>query len=139
MTSDRTRLALELMALMTFATCVLAICVAVVAKTAFARVEKGAASTFTRLVQRSGGLELLTVQTIVMSVLVLAIVGVVDGAASVSVLSGIAGYVLGKGARTEQLSNADITSQQEDEPKPRHYQALARWVAKEAVVHPLTC
>jgi hypothetical protein len=99
MNPDRMTFALELMGLMTLAICVLAICGAIVASKAFARTQVGAAVTFSRLIQRSGGLQLLTVQTIVMSALVLAIVGVLDGAATVSVLSGVAGYVLGKGTR----------------------------------------
>jgi hypothetical protein len=102
MTADRMAFALELMGLMTVAICVLAICGTVVAVKAFGKTDKGAATTFSRLIQRSGGLQLLTVQTIVMSVLVLAIAGLLDGAATVSVLSGVAGYVLGNGNRSDR-------------------------------------
>lgn len=93
--ADRLSFALALMMILMITLCVVAICAAVVARAAFSKTERGAARTFSMLVQRSGALQLLTVVTIVMSVLILAIIDVLDSAAAVSVFSGIAGYVLG--------------------------------------------
>jgi hypothetical protein len=93
--SDRLTFALALMLILMVTLSIIAICAAVVGWRAFSRTERGAAKTFSMLVQRSGALQLLTVVTIVMSVLILAIIEVLDSAAAVSILSGIAGYVLG--------------------------------------------
>ena len=95
MQTDPTSFALALMLILMVTLCILGISAAWVAGKAFDKTQQGAAKTFSLLVQRSGGLQLLTVVTIVMSVLILTIVGKLDGAAAVSVFSGIAGYTLG--------------------------------------------
>jgi hypothetical protein len=78
------------------------------------KVQKGAAATLSRMIQRFGGVQLRTVQTIVMSVLVLSIVGVLEGALTVSVLSGIAGYVLGTGGQNDRTGTAGQDKQPGD-------------------------
>ena len=92
---DRAIFALELMGLMARTVIVVAVCLTVVAWAAFRREGGGAAGPLARMVQRIGALQLLTVQVIVMTVLVLRIIDNLSPEATVSILSGIAGYVLG--------------------------------------------
>ena len=113
MVSDPTGFALALMIVLMVTLCVLGICAAWVAGKAFGKTQHGSARTFSMLVQRSGGLQLLTVVTIVMSVLILTIIGKLDGAAAVSVFSGIAGYTLG----TRMSTGADARRRPDDQPR----------------------
>jgi hypothetical protein len=57
--------------------------------------EHNPAYTFSQLVQRAQGLQMVTVILIVIVVAVLGLYGIVKDEALVSILSGIAGYVLG--------------------------------------------
>lgn len=107
MTPERIRFALELMGLMTFAVVVLAVCGAYVAKTAFKKTEEGGVKTLAVIVQRAGWLQLLTVQVVVMTMLILCVVGVVSGDSAVTLLSGIVGYVLGGYSRGQAPQISD--------------------------------
>ena len=75
------------------------ICLTVVGWAAFRRQGAAVAGPIGEMVQRIGAVQLftqlLTVQAIVMSVLILRIVDGLGAEATVSILSGIAGYVLG--------------------------------------------
>ena len=62
---------------------------------AFWRTQSGGAKTFSLLVQRADATRLVTVLVIVAAAFVLALIGRVEAGAVVSILSGIAGYVLG--------------------------------------------
>lgn len=95
MSAERIALALELNILMAVALVAIAICGTVVARKAFDKTEKGAARSLSLMVQRAGVLQLMTVQTIVMTIITLRILDLLGAEATVTVLSGIAGYVLG--------------------------------------------
>lgn len=103
---------LKLMALFGGVVAVAIICATVLGVAAFKRTQHGAARTFSELFRRAGLLQLLTVLVIVVSVLVLAILGKTDEGA-LTVLSGIAGYVLGglprstANARREEITKED--------------------------------
>jgi hypothetical protein len=101
MTSERITFVLYLNLIMAVSLVALAICASIVARAAFDRTEKGAARTLSLMIQRAGLLQLMTVQIVVMSVLTLRIVDVIGADATVSIISGIAGYVLGNLARKE--------------------------------------
>jgi uncharacterized membrane protein YedE/YeeE len=62
---------------------------------AFSRTQKGAAKSFTLLVQRGDLIRILTVTLILLVATLLTLLGKIEGAAMVGILSGIAGYVLG--------------------------------------------
>jgi hypothetical protein len=109
MAADRIALVIQLMTIMAVTMMVLAICVTVVATIAFRKTDKDAASTLSVMIERGGALQLLTVVSIVMSVLVLRILDALGADATVSVLSGVAGYVLG-GFATSQGGNRDLIS-----------------------------
>jgi len=104
MTSERIAFALYLNLIMAASVLGLAVCATVVARIAFQRTEKGAARTLSLMIQRAGLLQLLTVQVVVMSVLTLRIVDALGADATVSVISGIAGYVLGNLARKGEVA-----------------------------------
>lgn len=70
------------------------ICATILGVSAFRKTEKGAGRTFSELFRRAGLLQLMTVVVIVISVLILTTLGKADQGAF-TVLSGIAGYVLG--------------------------------------------
>ena len=92
---ERMMLALELTGLMALTVMVLAVCATIVAWVAFRREGGAVAGPLSQMVGRIGALQLLTVQVIVTSVLILRIIDELNAEATVSVLSGIAGYVLG--------------------------------------------
>jgi|HubBroStandDraft_2_1064218.scaffolds.fasta_scaffold1235718_1 hypothetical protein len=94
-TPDRMTFVLELMGLLTIALAVIAICGTVVAVIVFRKADHSAARIFGQLMNRAGMLQMLTVATIVQTVLVLRIFDGLSADATISVLSGIAGYVLG--------------------------------------------
>lgn len=102
MAPDRMTFALELMGLMTFAVCVIAICATIIARAAFAKTDKGGGKTLSMIFQRAGAVQLLTVQTIVMSILILRIVDAISADATISALTGIGGYVLGNFGRRDK-------------------------------------
>jgi hypothetical protein len=99
--------ALVLMGLMNCGIVVLAICGAVIAKAAFQKTERGAARALSQMIERAGVLQLLTVQVIVMSVVTLRIIDGLSADATVSILSGIAGYVLGGLSQTRGASSQE--------------------------------
>ncbi len=107
MTPDRMTFALELNALMTLAICVIAICGSIVASIAFRKTERGAARTLSLMIERAGVLQLLAVQVIIMSVLTLRIVDSLSADATISIFSGVAGYVLGNFGRGSQPEGRD--------------------------------
>jgi hypothetical protein len=83
------------MGLLTIALAVIAICGTVVAVIVFRKADHSAARIFGQFMNRAGMLQMLTVATIVQTVLVLRIFDGLSADATISVLSGIAGYVLG--------------------------------------------
>jgi hypothetical protein len=62
---------------------------------------KGTAESFGTILQRANIVQMLTVVTIIMAAFVLRVVDKIDSEAVVSILSGIAGYVLGAASRTQ--------------------------------------
>jgi hypothetical protein len=100
MTPERMTLALQLMGLLTIAVCVIAVCGTVVATAALRKTEKRAFESLSSILTRAGAVQLLTVQVIVVSTFVLRLLDSLSADATVSVLSGIAGYVLGNYTRT---------------------------------------
>lgn len=79
----------------------------VVGSIAFWRTQKGSAKTFSLFLQRANALKLLTVALIVIASTLLALTGIVDGAAAMAILSGIAGYVLGGMGRAKEEKYED--------------------------------
>lgn len=77
--------------------CLVAIVTAItiVGSIAFFRSTRGSAKTFSLLLQRAGALQLVTVMTIIAGACILTIIGKINSEGIVSILSGIAGYVLG--------------------------------------------
>lgn len=67
----------------------------IVGSIAFFRAGSGQAKTFSLLVQRAGALQLITVMSIIGASCFLAVIGKVSPEGIISLLSGIAGYVLG--------------------------------------------
>jgi hypothetical protein len=67
----------------------------IVGTIAFYRAERGQAKTFSLLMQRAGALQLIAVLTIVVGACLLTVLGRISSDGIVSILSGIAGYVLG--------------------------------------------
>jgi hypothetical protein len=103
----RTTFVLELMVVMTVAIAVGA-CGVIIAFAAFRRAEGGAAARILgSMVNRTGLLQLLTVVVIVHSVLILRVFEGLSADATVSVLSGIAGYVLGGLTGAQAVSGHD--------------------------------
>jgi hypothetical protein len=82
--------------------------IAIVAGIAFWRTERGAAASFSRIVQRAGLLDIITVILIAAGAMNLLILGKIGPEAAIGLLSGIVGYVLGGvaavRARTDQHS-----------------------------------
>jgi len=107
MTPERLDIALKLMYLMTTAIAVITISAAVVVAIAVWRTERGALRTLSMMAQRFGILQLLTVQVIVTSAFLLCLLGLLGAEATVSILSGIAGYVLGNLSRTRSEPERD--------------------------------
>jgi hypothetical protein len=92
---------------MTLAVCVIAICGSIVASIAFKKTESGAARTLSFMFERAGVLQLLAVQTIIMSVLTLRIIDALSGDATIAVFSGVAGYVLGNVGKRQQYQEQE--------------------------------
>ena len=72
-----------------------AACLTIIGSIAFWKTEKGAAKTFSLLLERSNVLQMLTVILIVAAATLLRLADAINSEAIVSILSGIAGYVLG--------------------------------------------
>jgi cadmium resistance protein CadD (predicted permease) len=85
----------------------------IVGSIAFFRAGSGQAKTFSLLVQRAGALQLITVMSIIGASCFLAVIGKVSPEGTISILSGIAGYVLGGyAARTRGSSDKDEDSEE---------------------------
>ena len=74
----------------------------IVASVAFYRTDRGTAKIFSSLVLRAGALQLVTVLAIVVGACFLTVIGKINSEGIVSILSGIAGYVLGGLSKTGQ-------------------------------------
>jgi hypothetical protein len=74
----------------------------IVGSIAFFKTDKGAAKTFSLLIQRAGALQMITVMTIVVGACLLAFAGKISAEGITSILSGIAGYVLGGSSKIGQ-------------------------------------
>jgi hypothetical protein len=66
---------------------------------AFYRTRSGGAATLANMIERAGTLQMITVIVIVVGACILATVGRIKSEGIVSILSGIAGYVLGNASR----------------------------------------
>lgn len=80
----------------------IAIGATIVGSIAFWRTEKGGARTFSLLLQRANALQMLTVMLIVVAACALRILDSINSEAVVSLLSGVAGFVLGGTSRVKQ-------------------------------------
>ena len=76
------------------------LCTMVVGSIAFWRAEKGAARTFSLLLQRANVLQMLAIFLIIVAACVLRLADSINSEAIVSILSGVAGYVLGGTTRS---------------------------------------
>jgi hypothetical protein len=76
--------------------CVLALAGTAVGVVAFYKTTKGAATTFSKLIQRGSIIRLTAIMAIIWAVFALGSIGKLDAPAA-SILSGIAGFVLGRG------------------------------------------
>ena len=74
----------------------------VVGSIAFWRTETGGAKTFSLLLQRASALQMLAVILIILTAATLRILNLIESGAVVSLLSGIAGFVVGGTGRTKQ-------------------------------------
>ncbi|MDW9668089.1 hypothetical protein [Sinorhizobium meliloti] len=72
----------------------------VVMSFAFYRTSGGGAATLVRLIERAGVLQMLTVLVIVVGAGILTTIGKISAEGIISILSGIAGYVLGNSQRS---------------------------------------
>lgn len=81
---------------------VIAVCVTIVFAIAFYRSSPGQAKIFSDLMQRAGALQLVTVFSIIVGACFLTIIGRITSEGIVSILSGVAGYVLGGLQKTQQ-------------------------------------
>ncbi|WP_377295993.1 hypothetical protein [Rhizobium sp. SGZ-381] len=71
----------------------------VVIALALYRTQSGGAAVLARMIERAGTLQMITVIVIVVGACILATVGRIKSEGIVSILSGIAGYVLGNSSR----------------------------------------
>lgn len=67
----------------------------IIANIAFKKTEQGAAGTFTKMFSRGNFLSIFTVILIITATIYLSLVDVIKSEGAVTLLSGIAGYVLG--------------------------------------------
>jgi len=91
---------------LTIMVCAVAVCATVVGGIAFWKTDKGAAKTFSLLIERANALQMAAVVLIVMGGCSLRIMNLISADATVSILSGIAGYVLG-GVSRKTSSKSD--------------------------------
>ena len=92
--------ALEMMKWIFYITIVVAIPGTIIGTIAFYRAGQGTARTFSLLVQRGSIVRLTAIFAIIFCVFILAIIGVMKAEATASILSGVAGYVLGGAGRS---------------------------------------
>lgn len=92
---------------------ILAVCITIIATAlvigvtaigaiAFLKAQKGSAKTFSLLLQRASALQMLSVTLIVIAASILCALGSISGEAAVTLLSGVAGFVLGGVAKSRQ-------------------------------------
>lgn len=86
---------IQLMTILAITMVAAIICATIVAAIAFHRTRQGAAQALNEAIQRAGVIQLLTVIAISMSLLILRVLDLIGADATVSVFSGIVGYVLG--------------------------------------------
>ena len=67
----------------------------IIGSIAFWRASSGQAKTFSLLIQRADATRLITIMLIIIVAFVLSLLGRVDSSATITLLSGVAGYVLG--------------------------------------------
>jgi hypothetical protein len=79
----------------TIALAIITVGVTIVSAIAFYRSQQDSAKTFSLLVQRAGALQMVTVLSVVVGACFLTVIGKISPEGIVSILSGIAGYVLG--------------------------------------------
>jgi hypothetical protein len=94
-TSERLTFVIQLMALFSAVITVIAVCGTIIVYSAFQKTEKDAARSLSLMVNQTGGLQLLTVIVIGISVLILRVFELISADAAVSALTGMAGFVLG--------------------------------------------
>ena len=83
-------------------TCVMVVGATIIGGIAFWKSDKGAARTFSILVQRANVVQMLAVVLIILAACGLRIMDKINAEAVVSILSGVAGYVLGGSSRSQQ-------------------------------------
>jgi hypothetical protein len=88
-----------------------AIAATLIGAVAFWRTTKGAAKTFSLLIQRGSIIRLAAIFAIIFSTFVLCLAGILKPDLAASIFSGIAGYVLG-GASTTNSSAKDSESEE---------------------------
>ncbi|GLS18742.1 hypothetical protein GCM10007874_17590 [Labrys miyagiensis] len=82
--------------------------VTVVASIAFWRADRDQAKIFALLIKEANTLQLITVLNVIVAVTLLSMLGKIDASGVISILSGIAGYVLGGiGKTSSQRANID--------------------------------
>jgi hypothetical protein len=91
-----------LIAITKYSTIAFAICVVGITIVACVAFYKNEGKTFSLLIQRSGALQLVTVLTIILAAAFLTVIGKITTEGIVSILSGIAGYVLGGASKIRQ-------------------------------------
>jgi len=74
----------------------------IVGSIAFWKTQTGAARTFTLALQRANALQMLAVILIVLSASALRILDLINSEGAITLLSGVAGYVLGNASRSNQ-------------------------------------
>jgi hypothetical protein len=79
--------------------------VAFVGYIAFRKTETGGAKTFSLLLERSNALQMLTVILIVLAACMLRLIDMINSEAVITLLSGVAGYVLGGARREKDVSD----------------------------------
>ncbi len=89
------------------------VCFTVLGAIAFVRADKGTAVSFGLLFQRGNFLRLGTVALIVLAVILLALEGILNSEATATILSGVAGYVLGG---LDRQSSTSKTNPKETNP-----------------------
>ncbi|WP_132534378.1 hypothetical protein [Rhizobium sp. PP-F2F-G48] len=83
---------------------------------AFYKTKAGGAVTLSNMIERAGTLQMITVIVIVVGACILATVGRIQSEGIVSILSGIAGYVLGNATRShDRPSGANSAREDHDE------------------------
>ncbi|MFA1627620.1 hypothetical protein ACDY96_34320 [Rhizobium mongolense] len=81
--------------------------VTVVMSFAFYRTTSGGAASMVHLIERAGVLQMITVLVIVVGAGILATIGKVSAEGIISILSGIAGYVLGNSQRSRERAKRE--------------------------------